>query len=331
MRYKKFGKTGWDVSVLTIGTWVAGGIRWGDVDKNSCIDAIHAMIDMGVNHIDTAQPYNMGRAEEVVGEALRGVRDKVYLTTKFALKNTKPEGGLGGCEFHCTKDKILKMFEQQLERLKTDYIDLYIHHWPPTPWNCPGEVLDEAGIEMRIAGGLEVVNQLKREGRVGHIGVSNFDSKQLDIARKYADIEVTQPSYSMVNRRNEESMRYAHDLGIGVMTYGSLGGGILSGMYRTLPYFEPGDLRVEGYTHFVEPNFSKAMRLLESLDVIAERRNVPIPQIVINWNTQKDFVDTAIVGVRNVDEAAQNCKGLDWMLTPDEMRAIDKAILDTVG
>lgn len=328
MRYKKFGKTGWNVSVLTIGTWAIGGAGWGDVNKKDCIDAIHYMIEAGVNHIDTAQPYNMGEAERVVGEALKGLRDKVYLTTKFAVKNTTPTGG---SIYVYTRKEIFEMFEEQLERLKTDYIDLYIQHWPPVEWTCPGETLDKAAVESKIAGALTAVNELKKQGRVRHIGVSNFSEEHLKIAENYADIEVFQPPYSMVNRSSEDVIKAAHSRGLGVMTYGSLGGGILTGAFRTLPHFEPGDLRPAAYPHFVEPKFSQVMELLKTLDKIAEARNVSLPQIAINWNTQKEFVHTAIVGVRNVNEAKQNCAGLDWTLTDKEMKMIDEAIDATVG
>lgn len=328
MRYKRFGKTGWNVSVLTIGTWAIGGAGWGIVNRNDSINAIHAMIDNGVNHIDTAQAYNMGESECVVGEALKGLRDKVYLTTKFAVRNTTPTGG---SQYVFTRKEIFRMFEEQLKRLKTDYIDLYIQHWPPIDWACPGETLDRATIEAKIAGALTAVNELAEQGRVKHIGVSNFNEEHLKIAESYANIEVFQPPYSMVNRASEDVIKVAHSHGLGVMTYGSLGGGILTGAFRTLPHFEPGDLRPIAYTHFIEPKFSQVMELLKTLDKIAENHGVSLSQVVVNWNTQKEFVDTAIVGVRSVYEAEQNCAGLDWLLSDEEIKVIDSAIAGTVG
>jgi aryl-alcohol dehydrogenase-like predicted oxidoreductase len=145
-------------------------------------------------------------------------------------------------------------------------------------------------------------------------------------AEQYVPIDVFQPPYSMVNRTQERLIRWVHDHNIGIMTYGSLGGGILTGAFRSLPKLDPADTRLFFYDSFVEPKFSKVMKLLETLDKVAAAHQATVSQVAINWNTQKSFVDTSIIGVRNTKEAKENCAGMSWELSGTEMAEIDTAI-----
>ena len=253
MRYKQFGSTGVEVSALTVGTWAIGGANWGDVNKNDSIKAIHAMLDNGVNSIDTAPAYNFGESEKVVGEAIQGRRDKIFLTTKTAVYNSKEQPFVKDGR----RETVLRMCEDSLKNLRTDYIDLMVIHWPDIEHNAP---LSET------MGALE---ELKQAGKIRFIGVSNFDQALIEEARKYGDIAALQPPYSMVNRSAEELMKWTASQGMANMTYGSLGAGILTGAIRTLPNFAPDDMRVAFYDFFKEPKFSKVMKLLTVLDEIA--------------------------------------------------------------
>lgn len=310
MRYKQFGSTGVEVSALTVGTWAIGGANWGDVNKNDSIKAIHAMLDNGVNSIDTAPAYNFGESEKVVGEAIQGRRDKIFLTTKTAVYNSKERPFVKDGRW----ETVLRMCEDSLKNLRTDYIDLMVIHWPDIEHNAP---LSET------MGALE---ELKQAGKIRFIGVSNFDQALIEEARKYGDIAALQPPYSMVNRSAEGLMKWTASQGMANMTYGSLGAGILTGAIRTLPNFAPDDMRVAFYDFFKEPKFSKVMKLLTVLDEIAAAHNAPVAQVAVNWNAQKDFVSTSLCGVRKVEEANENCRGFEWSLTADEMETIDKAI-----
>lgn len=310
MRYKQFGSTGVEVSALTVGTWAIGGANWGDVNKNDSIKAIHAMLDNGVNSIDTAPAYNFGESEKVVGEAIQGRRDKIFLTTKTAVYNSKEQSFVKDGR----RETVLRMCEDSLKNLRTDYIDLMVIHWPDIEHNAP---LSET------MGALE---ELKQAGKIRFVGVSNFDQTLIEEARKYGDIAALQPPYSMVNRSAEELMKWTASQGMANMTYGSLGAGILTGAIRTLPNFAPDDMRVVFYDFFKEPKFSKVMKLLTVLDEIAAAHNAPVAQVAVNWNAQKDFVSTSLCGVRKVEEANENCRGFEWSLTADEMETIDKAI-----
>lgn len=312
MRYKKFGKTGLDVSVLTTGTWAIGGANWGEVNEVDSIAAIQEMAAQGVNLIDTAPGYNAGHSERVVGEAVRSIRDKVYLTTKTALY-TGPDGSY-------IKDgraaNILRQCEESLRNLGTDYIDIYLIHWPDP--------------KVEIGESMGAMVKLLDQGKIRHIGVSNFSEAQILEAEKYGPVEVIQPPFSMVNRVETDLMNWCARREIGIMTYGSLGAGILTGAIRAMPDFPPEDTRRTFYPYFEEPMFTQIMELLKTLDIVAGNHHAPVAQVALNWSIQKEYVHTAIVGVRNEKEAAENCRGMDWELSPEEIAMIDAAIADNL-
>ena len=187
MRYKQFGATDMNVSALTVGTWAIGGANWGEVNKSDSIRAIHAMLDCGVNSIDTAPGYNFGESERVVGEALEGRRDKIYITTKTGVYNDEKEGFVKDAR----KETVFRLCEESLRNLRTDYIDLMVIHWPDIQHNTPFEET------------MEALNTLKRQGKIRYIGVSNFEQEQIEEIRKYGQIDAFQPPYSMVNRSQE--------------------------------------------------------------------------------------------------------------------------------
>jgi aryl-alcohol dehydrogenase-like predicted oxidoreductase len=310
MRFKRFGKTGMNMSVITVGTWGIGGSGWGKVERKASIDAIRAMVDEGVNSIDTAAVYGGGHSEEVVGEAVKGIRSKLYIITKVTLP-------MGVTTIGDVKTFVTKECELSLKRLGTDYIDLYLVHWPFKAF--PAEDT------------MATLNLLKKQGKIRNIGVSNFDEAQIKEFEKYGQISALQSPFSMVNQKYEKLMRFAKSHDMGVMTYGSLGAGILSGAIRTLPSFDAGDARLFFYDFFEEPKFSSVMELLKTLDEIAKRHNVPVVQVAINWSTQNPVVDTAILGVSNPRHAKENCAAMSWELTAAEIAEIKKAYAKTVG
>jgi aryl-alcohol dehydrogenase-like predicted oxidoreductase len=318
MRYKKFGNTDMNVSVMTVGTWAIGGTNWGQVDRDESIAAIRAMLDRGVNFIDTAPVYGNGYSEEVVGDAIKGYdRSKLFLSTKFGL--TWPNGPENGIVKDASYENAMREVDISLKLLGTDYIDLYFVHWPDIDKNTPAEET------------MRALNDLKKAGKIRYVGVSNYSKEQIEEISQFGTVDAQQPPYSMVNRSAEDLMVWGNENGIANMTYGSLGAGILTGAIRELPTFEPGDMRTNFYDFFAEPKFSKVMELLKTLDAIAAERNVPLSQIAVNWNTQTPFVDTALIGVRNPKEAAENCAAMDWELTDEEFARINRAIDETVG
>ena len=316
MRYKEFGKTGMKVSEIALGTWGIGGAGWDDNPEATRVDAICAAVENGINFIDTAPAYNSGEAERVIGRALKdsGKRQDMIITTKCG--NFYMGNGVYVRDGH--RDKIISQCEESLRNLQTDYIDLMLIHWPDV--NTPFEET------------MGALSDLKKEGKILHVGVSNFTREQMEDAGRYCTIEAYQPQHSMVFRSNEEQMKWCAEQGMGIMTYGSLGGGILTGAFRQLTTFEATDSRNRFYKHFQEPTFSKVMKVLEVMDkVSAERGGVPLAQIALNWCAQKDFVSSCIVGAQSRRKVEQNCAGFEWTLTAEEMAILDGAIEQYLG
>lgn len=306
MQYQEFGKTGLRVSKLCLGTWGIGGAGWDSYSDESRMDAIKAALECGINFIDTAPAYNAGKAECYVGETLNKLkkRKEVVISTKCGNKF------VDGKYLRCgSKESILKQCDESLKNLKTDYIDIYLVHWPD-----PDVELEET---------IDAVSTLKKEGKILHAGVSNFSKEQIEEAQKYCKIEAFQPQYSLADRKDEKLIRWAHEQGFGIMTYGTLGGGILTGNYRKLRTFEQTDSRNRFYPYFKEPLFSKAMELLTIMDQIAEERNVSLAQIAEKWVIQKRFVSSCIIGAQSRARVEENCRNLQWELTDNEIRRLE--------
>lgn len=309
MRYKLLGKTGMKVSEMTLGTWGIGGAGWDDNPEETRLDAIRAAVECGVNFIDTAPAYNGGIAERYIGKVLKdmSVRKDMIITTKCGTEFIN-----GTYVRSCARDTILRECEESLRNLQTDYIDLYLIHWPDA--------------QVPLEETMDALNTLKQQGKVLHVGVSNFSREQIEEANRYCPIEAYQPQYSMVFRGNEPQMRWAAEQGIGVMSYGSLGAGILTGAYRNLTAFADTDNRSRFYKFFQEPMFSKVQELLKFMDQLAAERKVPLSQIALNWAAQKPFVSSCIVGAQSRKKIEENCACFDWMLTDTEMQQLDVAI-----
>lgn len=306
MQYQEFGKTGLRVSKLCLGTWGIGGAGWDSYSDESRMDAIKAALECGINFIDTAPAYNAGKAECYVGETLNKLkkRKEVVISTKCGNKF------VDGKYLRCgSKESILKQCDESLKNLKTDYIDIYLVHWPD-----PDVELEET---------IDAVSTLKKEGKILHAGVSNFSKEQIEEAQKYCKIEAFQPQYSLADRKDEKLIRWAYEQGLGIMTYGTLGGGILTGNYRKLRTFEQTDSRNRFYPYFKEPLFSKAMELLTIMDQIAEERNVSLAQIAEKWVIQKRFVSSCIIGAQSRARVEENCRNLQWELTDNESRRLE--------
>ena len=311
MKYRQLKNTGICVSWRTVGTWgMSGTGNFGYFDRQDSIAAIRAAIEGGVNHIDTAPVYGNGYAEQLVGEAIAGLdRSRLLISTKFglsphALTRAKRDAGF---------DAAMREVESSLRNLKTDYIDFYFVHWP-----------DES---TPIAETMTALNLLKSMGKIRHIGLSNFSQKQIEEARQYGQIDVLQTEYSMVNRKNEAVIRWCEQQGIDVFTYGSLGSGILSGKYRSIPEMDPSDTRINFYDYFKEPKFSRIQRLLKVMDQIADRHHCPLAQVAMNWSLSQPGVSTALIGVLKKSQAVENCQAFQWQLDAEEIALLNQTII----
>ncbi len=307
MRFRQLGSSSLKVSVVGLGTWAIGGDFWGSVDDSQSIDAIRAGIDSGINLIDTAPAYGAGHSESVVGRAIAGRRDQVIVATKCGVVRTK-DAFLRNLK----PDSITREVDESLRRLGVDSIDLYQIHWPD----------DDTPLEDS----LEALRRLQEKGKFRYLGVSNFDPSLMRQVMQSMELVSLQPPYSLLKRDiEEEILPFCRDNNIGVLSYGSLGGGILTGKYKERPTLPPGDKRDAFYPFFDEPLWSQAQIVVDCLRVIAAERNVSPGQVAINWAVAQQGITTALVGVKTPEQAEENAAAGSWKLTDTELASIESA------
>ena len=307
MKYRKLGNSGIDVSVIGHGTWAMGNDFFGDIDESAAISAIHASLDNGVNLIDTAAAYgDDGASEKVVAKAIKDRRDKVILATKLGVLRFFGQNYVKCCDPNVMRIEL----EMSLKRLGTDYIDLYQIHWPDA----------NHGIEP----GLNEMVKMKNEGKIRAIGVSNFTPAQIQIAIDIADIASVQPPLSLLDRRSLENgvISLCDEKGVGVLSYGSIGGGILAGKVEALPIAGK-ELRAAFYGYYAEPMLSKCRELVAFLQKIADKRGVHVVEVSINWVLAQRGVTSALIGATSPEKAINNTRAADWELTSEELNAIN--------
>ncbi len=306
MRYKKLGNSNLNISVVGQGTWALGNDFFGEVDVDLGIKAIQASIDAGINMIDTAPGYGQHFESEIaVGKAISGRRDKVCLATKCGIHRIAGEYVKG------LSPKLVRWeMEQSLKRLNTDYIDLYMIHWPDA-----NNALENTLAELA---------KMKKEGLCREVGVSNFSPEQMKIAVEIAGIVSCQPPLSLLNQTSlcNGVVAFCRENNIGCVTYGALGGGILSGKLKK-PTAGGKEQRVGFYNCFEEPGWSKAQELLRILKGIGDARGTSVPEVAINWVLSQPGVTCALMGATTPDMAIENAKAGDWELTADEVKTID--------
>ncbi len=306
MNYKTIGNSDLKSSVIGLGTWAIGDNFWGNYDENESIRAIQAGIDNGINLIDTAPAYGEGRSEELVGKAIKGYRDKVIVATKIGCLQVGEDYILS-----LKPESICKEIENTLSRLDIDCIDLYQIHWP-----------DES---TPLEDSLGMLKKLQEQGKFRYLGVSNFTKDLIEQASGIMDIVSLQPRYSLIEREIEqELLPYCVSKNISVLSYGSLGAGILSGKYHDNTKLSKGDRRKEFYPYFEGEMFERIQQLLVTLKEIAAKYEKPVAHIAINWVWAHEGV-CALVGARNEKQAKQNADAGSWKLSQEDMNMIEAA------
>lgn len=297
METRTLGQSGVSVSVLGLGTWPMGGEWWGGTDDAESIRTIHRALDLGVTLFDTAEAYAAGHAEEVLGKALAGRRDRAIIADKVAPNHFDPE-------------QIEAAFEDSCRRLQTDYIDVYFLHWP--------------NIDLPINQAMETLERLRAAGRIRAIGVSNFTSEEMRAASEYGTIDVLQPPYNMFWRFIEgDQLPYCQDNGIGVMAYSGLAQGLLTGDLTRETTFAAGDQRPT--TVLFQPGvYERCLDAVEELRPIAARAGLTVPQLAAAWLLSRPGVSTVLVGARTVAEIEENVGGA-VTVDPGELAAADAA------
>src|SRR6266540_6967397 len=292
LRTAELGNTGLEITRVGFGAWALGGggweFGWGPQEDEESIAAIHRALELGLNWIDTAAAYGFGHSEEVVGRALAGLHEdeRPFVFTKASLV----EGPGRTVVNNLKRDSILREAETSLERLGVHAIDLDQIHWP-----IPDEDIEE---------GWAAFAELKEQGLVRHIGVSNFDVEQLRRIQSIAPVETLQPPYSLVDREVEgEILPFAEREGIGVIVYSPMGSGLLTGrMTRERIEGLPDDDWRKHDARFQEPQLSRHLALVERLEAVAERHDTTPGAVAVAWTLHNPAVHGAIVGFRRPDQ-----------------------------
>jgi aryl-alcohol dehydrogenase-like predicted oxidoreductase len=312
MRTVALGRTGLQVTTVGFGAWALGGSNWewgwGEQDDEESVAAIRRALERGVNWIDTAAQYGLGHSEEVVRRAVEGLDPRPLIFTKGG----QPERPNRTTVQTLKRDSLRRECEGSLERLGVDAIDLYQIHWP-----IPDEEVEE---------GWSALAELKEEGLVRHIGVSNFSVGQLERAEAIAAVETLQPQYSLVDREVEaEILPYCEEHGLGVIVYSPMASGLLTGtMTRERIESLPEDDWRRGSERFREPQLSRNLEVVERLKTVAERHGVSPGAVAVAWTLQHPAVHGAIAGFRRPDQVEPILAAVDLQLNDDDVAELER-------
>ena len=303
MKFTRLGKTKREISQIGLGTWQFGTKGWGfgtDFDKKGAISIVHKALDLGINLIDTAEAYGGGKSEMIIGEALEGYeREKIVIVSKFLPATIRPSA-------------VKRSLVKSLKRLKTDYLDIYLIHWP-NPFLPLGRTL-------------KYMEEMVDEGTIRYIGISNFGLSRFQKAQrkmKSHRIEVSQLNYSMARSKvRRKFLPYAQENEITIMAYSPLAQGFLTAKYNPTN-FPKGIRRTNSI--FRKKNFERAGPLFKLLDSISEEHGVTKSQVALNWLIQDKPV-VAIPGAKNLQQLESNVQAGDFHLTSENLSQLSKVI-----
>lgn len=316
MDYRSLGASGLRVPVLSFGTATFGGTSeffksWGSTQVAEARRLVELCLDNGVNLFDTANGYSDGASEDILGQALDGLRDQVLISTKATFPTGRGANDYGSSRYHLTKS-----LENSLRRLRTDHVDIYHMHGfdATTP-------IEET---------LRTLDDLVRAGKIRYIACSNFSGwhlmKSLAISQRYgwSRYVAHQAYYSLVGRDFEwDLMPLGLDQGVGTIVWSPLAGGALTGKIRR-GKAAPTDSRI-GQREFVPYDEEKLFTVVDALDEISKETGKTIAQISLNWLLQRPTISTIIVGARNEEQLKQNFGAVGWSLTPAQRAKLDAA------
>ena len=298
MRSRNLGRNGPEVPVICFGAWPIGG-GMGQVDVEQAVATVEAAIDAGCTFIDTAEGYRT--SESVLGRALAGRRDEVFLATKLSGDHSASH--------------ITQALENSLRSLHADYVDLYQIHSPKPQWP----------IEDTMS---ELV-RLREQGKIRHVGVSNFSAEQTAAAVAHGTVQSSQPRYNMVQRSEEEALAYCLEHGIGVIAHSPLAKGFLTGKYRPDHNFPEDDERRNHPVYLLEMR-SRAIAAADRLRGWAADHGRSLADLAIAWTLAHPAVTSSIVGAKTPEQARQNAAAGDWELSQDDVAEIDRLLAGIV-
>ncbi len=305
MEMRQCGKSGIEISPMGIGCWsYGGGDYWGPQAQSDVTAVVHAALDAGINFFDTAEGYNDGRSEEALGIALKDRRHEAIIGTKVS----RPD-----------PDSIREHCEASLHRLQTDYVDIYMIHWPH----------DEIAIEESMT----ELTRLREDGLVRAIGVSNFGVSQLTaVIETGTELAVNQLCYNLLSRAIEvELLPLCQEHNVGILGYMPLLQGLLTGKYKSADEMLPVHSRFRHFrddrpmaTHGEEGAEEEVFETLKDIRKIAEDEQIPMSRLAIAWTMAKPGITCMLVGTRNVDELIENLRVIEWAPSADVIDHLDK-------
>ena len=317
MNKKKLGNSDMELTPIGFGSWAVGGenwqFSWGPQDDNDSIAAIHKALELGMNWIDTAAVYGLGHSEEVVARALKTASQKPYVFTKCGLVWDEKR------EVSNSLKHIRREVEDSLRRLAVETIDLYQVHWPK-----PDEEIEEAWTVMA---------DLKQQGKVRWIGVSNFSVDQMKRVMKIAPITSNQPPYSMLNRAVEQSiLPFCRENNIGVINYAPMHSGLLTGAMskERVANFPQDDFR-RNAKNYQEPLLSRNLAVADFLRTIGARHGVSAGVVAIAWTLHQPAITAAIVGGRNAKQVQGVIPAATFRLSEQEFSEIQNYLAQHVA
>ena len=301
MQMRSLGNSGLKISPVLMGTWQAGKEMWVGIDDNQTRSAIRAAFEAGITTFDTAETYGNGHSERILGEAVSDFRDRIILTTKVFPNHLKAEQVIDACH-------------KSLQNLKTDVIDLYQIHWPAGSFKTRVVPIGET---------MGALNQLKEEGKIRTIGVSNFSRQQLEEASEHGRIDSLQPPYSLFWRHVEtDAMPYCKENNITILAYSPMAQGLLTGKFTKDHQFEKGDHRAKNRL-FKPDNYQRVQEALQRLRPLAAEKKISLGQLALAWVISHAGT-CAIAGARNAEQAVQNAAAAEISLSNDELARLDE-------
>lgn len=304
MEYRQFGKTGLEVSAVGFGCWESSG-EYGDFSDTEIVNAVHRALDKGINLFDTAEAYGLGRSETLLGKALQSRRDSAIVVTKWGIY--KEGGNWESARWYrdSSAAAVMGSIERSLQYLQTDYVDVYLIHWP-----------DRA---IPFEESFAVMEKIRSQGKARFVGISNYRPHQIEQSLQSGTIDVVQYGYHMFDRRLERFVfPTVAEHSFGLMTYGSLAHGLLAGVFTHETTFAEDDWRHHGKAFNLpllgSDVFARNLNAVEDLKAIARDYDRSLPQLALRWVLSNPLVSTALVGFRNPAEVDANLDGLDWHL-----------------
>lgn len=293
MNYKPLGKSDVKISELVLGCWELGGDYWGNYDQSTAVGYIHKAFEVGINTYDTAENYGEGFSETVLGNALSDLpRDQINIITKIWPS-------------HMSKELVASTCEEQMKRLKTDYLDTYFLHYPSR--------------EVPFEETMEEMMKLKKAGKIRSIGVSNFNLKQLQEITQYGDIDVIQPCYNLLWRfiDRDNILQFCIDHQIAVIPYSPLAQGLLTGAIGRDSKLAEDQKRKN--TPLWQPEwFNKALDVTDAVTKVAKKYGKTTAQTALCWLISNPGITAPIIGVANNDQVVENTKALGWKMEQED-------------